>query len=301
MADRRLQVFHAVAKNMSFTKAAESLFTTQSSVTFHIKQLEEHLNTRLLERGRGRIALTPAGRIVFDYAEKIMGLVQEMDLRMMDMTQDDTGHLSVGCSAAFAEHTLPGIMSEFRTHLPHVKFHVTVANSESIARAILSGALDLGFVESATHAQGIASRVCCHDEMWVICHPNSPLADQEHMDPAQCFDHPFIGREAGSGAREAFYAYLREQGKNPGELNMVIEASSPTAVPAMVTAGCGISIASGNTIAAYLRSGTLKALHLDPPLLRPLSVICASERADAPLISRFVTLSQARLSGTSLH
>jgi len=61
MADRRLQVFHAVAKQMSFTKAAEVLFMTQPAVTFQIKQLEEYYNTRLFERGHGRISLTPAG------------------------------------------------------------------------------------------------------------------------------------------------------------------------------------------------------------------------------------------------
>ena len=64
MADRRLQVFHAVAKQMSFTKAAETLFMTQPAVTFQIKQLEEHLNARLFERGHGKIALTPAGEVV---------------------------------------------------------------------------------------------------------------------------------------------------------------------------------------------------------------------------------------------
>ena len=63
MADRRLQVFHAVAKHLSFTKAAEALFMTQPAVTFQIRQLEEHFNTRLFDRAHGRIALTPAGTL----------------------------------------------------------------------------------------------------------------------------------------------------------------------------------------------------------------------------------------------
>ena len=76
MADRRLQVFHAVARQLSFTKAAEALFMTQPAVTFQIKQLEEQFNTRLFDRGHGRIALTPAGDIALDrntlhYKEKL--------------------------------------------------------------------------------------------------------------------------------------------------------------------------------------------------------------------------------------
>ena len=70
MADRRLQVFHAVAKHRSFTKAAETLFMTQPAVTFQIKQLEEQFNVRLFERGHGQISLTDAGQVVFDYADR---------------------------------------------------------------------------------------------------------------------------------------------------------------------------------------------------------------------------------------
>ncbi|HEX5126309.1 MAG TPA: LysR family transcriptional regulator, partial [Rhodocyclaceae bacterium] len=78
MADRRLQVFHAVAKHGSFTRAAETLFMTQPAVTFQIKQLEEQFNTRLLERGHGKVSLTSAGEIVYAYAERILGLSDEM-------------------------------------------------------------------------------------------------------------------------------------------------------------------------------------------------------------------------------
>jgi DNA-binding transcriptional LysR family regulator len=79
MADRRLQVFHAVAKHLSFTRAADALFMTQPAVTFQIKHLEEQLNTRLFERRHGNISLTPAGERVFSYAEKILALTDEME------------------------------------------------------------------------------------------------------------------------------------------------------------------------------------------------------------------------------
>ncbi len=106
MADRRLQVFHAVAKQLSFTKAAEVLFMTQPAVTFQIKQLEEHFNTRLFDRGHGKISLTPAGELVLAYAEKILGLSSEMDVRMAEMTGEIGGSLLVGASTTIAEFML---------------------------------------------------------------------------------------------------------------------------------------------------------------------------------------------------
>lgn len=74
MADRRLQVFHAVAKQLSFTKAAEALCMSQPAVTAQIRQFEEQLNTRLFDRGHGRITLTAAGRLALEYAERILDI-----------------------------------------------------------------------------------------------------------------------------------------------------------------------------------------------------------------------------------
>src|SRR5688500_19920167 len=106
MADRRLQVFYTVAKQLSFTKAAEQLFMTQPAVTFQVKQLEEHFNTRLFERSHGRIALTPAGRLVMDYAERVLSLSEEMDTRVADITGTVGGPRQLGASMTIAENML---------------------------------------------------------------------------------------------------------------------------------------------------------------------------------------------------
>src|SRR5512135_1241500 len=98
MADRRLRVFHAVAKHLSFTKAADALFMTQPAVTFQIKQLEEHFDTRLFDRAQGRIALTPAGAIALEYAERILALEGELDARLKEVTGQEGGPLAVGAS-----------------------------------------------------------------------------------------------------------------------------------------------------------------------------------------------------------
>ena len=85
MADRRLQVFHAVAKHLSFTKAADALVMTQPAVTFQIKQLEESFNTRLFDRAQGGVTLTPAGVVALEYADRILALSAELDARMKDI------------------------------------------------------------------------------------------------------------------------------------------------------------------------------------------------------------------------
>ena len=91
---------------------------TQPAVTFQVKQLEEHFNTRLFERSHGRIALTPAGRLVMDYAERILALSEEMDTRVADLTGAVGGPLLLGASTTIAEFILPQILGEFKARAP---------------------------------------------------------------------------------------------------------------------------------------------------------------------------------------
>src|SRR5574343_1945553 len=109
MADRRLQVFHAVARHLSFTRAADALFMTPPAVTFQIRQLEEQYSTRLFERRHGGISLTPAGELVLAYAEKILALSDEMETRLSEMTGEMRGPLLVGASTTIAEFMLPKV------------------------------------------------------------------------------------------------------------------------------------------------------------------------------------------------
>src|SRR3970040_1909644 len=102
MSDRRLQVFYTVARQLSFTKAAEQLFMTQPAVTFQVKQLEEQFNARLFDRSHGKIALTSAGRLVMDYAERILALSEEMETRVCELTGTVSGPPLVGASATTA-------------------------------------------------------------------------------------------------------------------------------------------------------------------------------------------------------
>src|SRR5258706_833464 len=129
MADRRLQVFHAVAKHLSFTKAAETLFMTQPAVTFQIKQLEEHLNTRLFDRAQGRIALTPAGELAREYAERILALSPELDTRLKELSGHAAGPLGMGASMTIGEYVLPRLIGKFKAHFPAVLPTRFVGNS----------------------------------------------------------------------------------------------------------------------------------------------------------------------------
>src|SRR5213076_3206175 len=113
MADRRLQVFRAVAQHLSFTKAADALFMTQPAVTFQIKQLEESFNARLFDRAHGGVTLTAAGVMALDYAERILALSGELEARLKDMSGQVAGSLLIGGSRYSPIVMLPPMRSEY--------------------------------------------------------------------------------------------------------------------------------------------------------------------------------------------
>ena len=295
MADRRLQVFHAVAKQLSFTKAAEVLFMTQPAVTFQIKQLEEHFNTRLFDRGHGRIALTPAGEVVLGYAERILGLASEMDVRLSELTGEIGGSLMVGASTTIAEFMLPGILGEFRSTYPNVRSRLVVGNSESIENRVLEHTIDIGFIESLSHEPNLECDVCCDDELVVICHPRFPLARHKELTPQKLLEHPYISREPGSGTREFTESYLRGAGVSLDQMNVVMELGSPIALNGVVQTGLGFAVASRASVSKEQRLGDIVAIPLKPRLIRTLSMVYPKEKFRSRLVATFVDFASARL------
>ena len=300
MADRRLQVFHAVAKHLSFTKAADALFMTQPAVTFQIKQLEEYFNTRLFDRAHGRITLTPAGVMALDYAERILALSAELEARLKDMSGQVAGSLLIGGSMTIGEYILPQLIGEFRAQFPAVVPTLFVGNSEAVQDRVAERTLDLGFIEGDTHLSSLLSEVCCEDELQVVCAPGHPLAKLQAAPPAALTQHPYISREPGSGTRAVIDRYLQKAGVPPDTLNIVVELGSPEAIKGLVATGVGYAIMSRAIVAKELQLGMLVHIPLKPPIIRNFSVVYAKERFHSKLVSSFLQFARAQLAGLQM-
>jgi DNA-binding transcriptional LysR family regulator len=295
MADRRLQVFHAVAKHLSFTKAAEALFMTQPAVTFQIRQLEEHLNMRLFDRAHGRISLTPAGAVALEYAERILALSSELDTRLKEMSGQVAGPLLIGASTTIAEFLLPQVLGEFKSRYPAVVPRLFVANSEAVQARIAERTLDLGFIEGESHLPSLVTDVCCDDELHVVCAPSHPLAKLASVTAKALMEHAYISREPGSGTREVIDSYLQKAGVSPDALQVVMELGSPEALKGLVATGLGFAIMSRATVVKETKLGQLAQVPLSPRLNRHLSVVYPKERFHSRLVNGFVQFAKERL------
>jgi len=295
MADRRLQVFHAVAKHLSFTRAAEALFMTQPAVTFQIRQLEEHFGTRLFDRTHGGITLTGAGAVVLDYAERILALSNELDTRVKELGGQVAGPLFIGASTTIAEFLLPQILGEFKVRFPALMPRLFVANSDAVQSRIEDRTLDLGFIEGDSHLPTLVSDICCEDELKVVCAPSHPLAKEETVTARALRQHDYITREVGSGTRQVTDHYFEKAGVPPESLNVVMELGSPEALKGLVATGLGFAIISKAAVVKEIRLGQLVQIPLSPRLVRYLSVVYPKERFQSQMVNNLVQFAKERL------
>jgi len=293
MADRRLQVFHTVARLLSFTKAAETLHMTQPAVTFQVRQLEEYFNTRLFDRTHNRISLTEAGARVYEYSDKIFELYGEMENAVREMTGEISGSLTIGASTTIAEYMLPALLGDFRAKYPDVSIHLKVSNTDGIVSMVENNTIDLGVVEAPVSNKNLVVDECRRDHLVAIVPPNHPKANLKAITLEQLLEYPFICREEGSGTREVIAEYMNRWSKCQTCMDVAMELGSPEAVKGAVEAGMGISVVSNATIQKELRLGTLVSIDLDPPLERPFSFVHQKQKFRVRVMEELLEFARA--------
>jgi len=272
MADRRLKIFHTVARLLNFTKAAEELHMTQPAVTFQIRQLEEQFNTRLFDRTHNKVTLTEVGKQVYSYSDRILKLYEDMTRSITDMTGDVSGSVTLGASTTIAEYMLPLLIGEFKAKYPEVMINLRESNTEDIVSMVENNDIDLGIVEGSVYNKNLLVEECKMDHLVVIMPNDHILASEKELHVGDFVSYPFISREHGSGTQEVITSYVEKHG-NGEALNICFELSSPEAIKGAVEAGMGISIVSQATIIKELKLGTLTAVELTPSLERPFSFV----------------------------
>ena len=301
MADRRLQVFHTVARLLSFTRAADALHMTQPAVTFQIRQLEEQFNTRLFDRTHNRVTLTQAGHRVYEYAERIFELYGEMENTVREMTGDIRGAVTLGASTTIAEYLLPSLLGEFKRRYPDVNVRLKVSNSEGIVSMVEHNTIDLGVVESPVANKSLVLEVCRMDQLVAIMPPDHPLSGRDAISVRELARYPFVCREQGSGTREVIMEHLAAQGLASRDLAVCLELGSPEAIKGAVEAGMGLSILSSATVTKELRLGLLAAVPLEPPLERPLSFVRQRQKFRLRAIEELLDFARGYLRGCASH
>lgn len=253
---RQLRVFEAVARHLSFSRAAEELHLTQPAVSMQIKQLEENTGLPLFEQLGKKIFLTEGGREMFHYARAIAQQLAEAEAVLTELKGLKRGKLTISVVST-ANYFAPQLLAIFCRRFENVTLSLNVANREMLLAQLADNEMDMAIMGQPPLDADIEAAPFMENPLVVIASPTHPLAQERHIDPARLADETFIVREPGSGTRGAMERFFA---KHKMTLHTGMEMSTTEAIKQAVQAGMGLALVSRHTIALELETKRLVVL-----------------------------------------
>ncbi|WP_439031684.1 LysR family transcriptional regulator [Gordonia terrae] len=271
-----LETLQAVVTTGSLNAAAAELGVTQQAVSARIRAMEAQLGVALLTRTPRGSLPTQSGRLVADWADRLLTLAGEFDAGLAALRLERRDRLRLAASLTVAEHLLPRWLVSFAAkheHAPRVSF--TATNSDHVFDLVRAGDVELGFVEGSRVPSGLRSRTIARDELVLVVAPDHPWARLRR--PVEAHDlarTALVTREEGSGTREFFErALARTLGPTRAVAPPVLELSTTASVRAAVIAGAGPAVLSNLSVADDIGRRLVGVPILDLDLARPLRAV----------------------------
>ncbi len=285
----RLEVFCKVLELRSFTKAAEAVLLTQPTVSEHIRTLEEMVGEKLVDR-LGREALpTPAGQILYRYAQKILRLRQEAIEAIATYKGDLSGRLVLGASTIPGTYILPRIIGSFKARHPSIELTLKILSTGQIVEAVLRGDLEFGLVGSNWKDRRLKTEEIFSEELVLAIYPEHPWRSRDEVGMEELYGESFILRERDSGTRMVTTQILEAHGFDFSKLFVVAEMATTQAVVQSIKARIGISILSREAVEEDLQHGSLVAVPIRGIRFhRPFYLMQRTGRQLSPLCEAFL-------------
>ena len=292
---KQLEAFVATAEFSSFTKAAEVMFLTQSTVSSHISALENALGVRLIQRSaRQRVTLTKEGELVYREAKDILDRCQALqDLK----NHDRQYQLVIGASSVPGQCLIPELMADFLALYPDSHYVQLRGDSIRIHQYLAQGKANLGFVGIATTPKEYHYHPVAEDRLVLITANKEPYQTLQHQGTSglDLLNLPMILREENSGTRQEMERYLLRNQISPEDLNIIAQIDNPEAIRSSVSRGLGVSIMSVLAAREYLLSERLLSFELgDQGAFRKIYLTWRKDALLTPAEQKFLEFVQSR-------
>src|SRR5262245_51917824 len=196
-----LETFCKAAELLNFTGAAESLALTQAAVSQRIRALEQDVGVDLFDRQSGRVYLTPQGKLLYDFAQRILALQRHARTALGQVPADVSGDLHLGASAVPAEHLLPGLLGVFQRRYPKIHVLADVADSAMVLQALDEGRISLALVGRPGPSSSTESKAFARDHLVLVAAPSHRWVKRAKIRIDELREEPITIREPGSGSR----------------------------------------------------------------------------------------------------
>lgn len=287
---KQLEVFVAVCKYQSFSKAARELFLTQPTVSSHIQNLEKELDTVLINRNNKNITLTKSGEILYSHAIKILNNCKKAIYDIKEYSGKIEGIIDIACSSIPESYILPKFIKNFTLQYPDVKFSVNNYNSQVVISEILEEKISFGLVGYKPSNPQIKHLDLTEDEL-VLITPKNILLDNDdgYININKLYNLRFIMRKEGSATRNLILSTLKEYNFNVDNMNIIAHVESNNSILEMVKLGLGASFVSHISVASYLDNHQLNVYKIkNLEFKRKFYFIYSKKKILTPLENKFL-------------
>lgn len=281
----QLKIFDAVARHLSFARAAEELHLTPPALSIQVKQLADVIGQPLFEQIGKKISLTPTGDVAWSACRDVLERLEQLTQQLAALQGLEKGSLKLA-TLATGKYFIPRLLGDFCVKHPGVEATLFMGNREELLKRLARNQDDLYIFGQPPEHMNVVSEPFADNDLVVIASPTHPLALEKDIAPTRMKELPFIFRESGSGTRLATEKFFERHGVT---LKMRMELGSNEAIKQVVAGGLGIAVLSANTIRAELSSGDLVVLDVKGfPLKRKWYMVYPAGKHLAPSTKVFM-------------
>jgi LysR family transcriptional regulator, low CO2-responsive transcriptional regulator len=281
----QLITFLEVAKLGSFSRAGQKVFRSQSAVSAQIRQLEQEYGDRLLDRSGKDVTLTPAGRVLLAYAERLIQLRDESKLAVSDHGGAPRGKLVIGANEATCLYVLPDVFAKYCSLHPDVQLNIYRNFSYKIIEKLENGSIDVGIVTLPVKSAKLKTTTIFRDQLMWMVNPQNPLAKHEVVSVSEIAKQPMLLPKTGYTRR------LMDKLLRPHESDLQIRMELPSVgmIKSFVAAGLGVSLVSASFARDQVLAGRVKLIPPDKELWRELGLAYRRDRTLTQAARTFIT------------
>jgi len=281
---RQFRVFDAVARHLSFSRAAEELHLSQPAVSMQVKGIEVILGMPLTEQLGKKIFLTEAGREVLHASQAITARLDDLESNLAQLRSLDSGRLNLAVTST-VNAVATNILIRFRGSFPGVSIHLDVSNRAVVLEQLASNLIDLAIMGQVPDGLELEATRFMDNPLVVIAPPDHPLVRRKIISMRDLAAEPFLVREAGSGTRGAMERFFAARGL---EISYSMEMSSNEAIKQAVQAGLGLGILSLQTLEMELALKRLAILKVEGfPIMRHWYIVHRADKRLSPVALAF--------------
>lgn len=279
---KQFQAFAAIAERGSFTAAADRLQLTPSALSLLIKQLEDTLGQRLIERGQGRTMLARAGTDLLPKVNDVLGALDQGLASVRGLREQARGRVRLACITTYASSLIPHFIAAYRKQVPNIEIELLDTFNDRLLDRISNGEADFGLGSQRPTPRDLMQEALFSDQIVALCVPNHPIAALDRPTWADATQHPFILMKSGTLQAELHAC-------SPTlTLGSAYEVAGFTTALGMAEAGLGMTAGGAKAVRQVQGFNLIQVKLVDPIIERPICTYTRRHSSLSPAAQGFL-------------